>query len=351
MWSLYSYVAFIFFLNLRKLGTNTLHVLLFRISILGQCAIPRQILKTGTEWEILFQMDEHTFYRHLRITHSQFDYITYLLKQQGLNEEHTGGPSSIPLRPKLALFLWYLANQNSFREMSDKFNMSQSSAHRCIVEVLSAFCNMVPSFVSWPTICEKTASSAAFNTKCGIQGITGAIDGCHIKIQRPHTRGGDYLNRKQYYSVVLQGIVDETGRFRDIFVGAPGKVHDARILRKSTFFENWNDKMGRFMLLGDSAYIGQAYPFILTPKRDNGALTMQDQLNNSKISRGRVVVEQAFGRLKCKWRRVRDLQNTRLDLVVMLIVSACMLHNLCTGPADICDEHPGGCPRQEDENI
>ncbi|KAK0155181.1 hypothetical protein N1851_002505 [Merluccius polli] len=41
--------------------------------------------------------------------------------------------------------------------------------------------------------------------------------------------------------------------------------------------------MGSFMLLGDSAYIGQAYPFIMTPKRDNGALTMQDQLNNSKV--------------------------------------------------------------------
>ena len=94
----------IFFKSVHNLGTNSLYVLLFRISILGQCVIPRQILKTGTEWEIPFQMDEHTFDRHLRITHSQFDYITYLLKQLSLNEEHTGGPSSIPLRQKLALF-------------------------------------------------------------------------------------------------------------------------------------------------------------------------------------------------------------------------------------------------------
>ena len=208
----------------------------FRIAILSQCVIPQQILKTGTEWEILFEMDEHTFYRHLRITHSQFDYLSYLLKQLGLNDEQKGGPAVIPLRQKLTLFLWYMGNQNSFREVSDKFNMSQSSAHRCIVEILTAFCNTVPSFVCWPTLCEKTASSAAFSTKCGIQGIIGAIDGCHIKIQRPNDRGGDYLNRKNYYSVVLQGIVNETGRFVDIFVGAPGKVHDARILRKSTFF-------------------------------------------------------------------------------------------------------------------
>ena len=58
-----------------------------------------------------------------------------------------------------------------------------------------------------------------------------------------------------------------------------------------------------------------------------------------------------FDRLKCKWRRLRDLQNTRLDVVVMLIMAACMLHNLCAGPVDICEDHPAGCPRHEDENI
>lgn len=39
--------------------------------------------------------------------------------------------------------------------------------------------------------------------------------------------------------------MDESGRFRDIFVGAPGKVHYARILRKSKFYENWNEKNGK----------------------------------------------------------------------------------------------------------
>ncbi|KAJ8387282.1 hypothetical protein AAFF_G00159050 [Aldrovandia affinis] len=107
----------------------------------------------------------------------------------------------------------------------------------------------------------------------------------------------------------------------------------------------------RYMLLGDSAYISRDYTFIVTPKRDNGALTVQDQQRNPNICRGRVVVEQAFGRVKCKWRRMRDLQNTRLDVVVMLIMSACILHNLCTGPADMCEDHPAGCPRHEDENI
>lgn len=52
----------------------------------------------------------------------------------------------------------------------------------------------------------------------------------------------------------------------------------------------------RYMLLGDSAYISREYPFIIMPARDNGALTIQDQLRNTQICKGRVVVEQAFGR-------------------------------------------------------
>lgn len=42
--------------------------------------------------------------------------------------------------------------------------------------------------------------------------------------------------------------------------------------------------MGEYSLLGDSAYIGQASPFVITPQQDNGALTEADQLQNSNIS-------------------------------------------------------------------
>ena len=191
-------------------------------------------------------------------------------------------------------------------------------------------------------------SSAAFQRTSGLDGVIGAIDGCHIRDQRPPIRGGDYI--KSYYSVLLQGIVNDEGRFIDLFVGPPGRVRDARMLRGSTFYANWQEKMEDYRLLGDSAYIGQAFPFIITPKRDNGALTDADHQQNFYISRGRVIVEQAFGRMKCKWRRLRDLQNTRMDIVVMIIMAACFLHNFALETVDGCDEHPTGCPRHEDGN-
>ncbi|KAJ8391895.1 hypothetical protein AAFF_G00083660 [Aldrovandia affinis] len=196
------------------------------------------------------------------------------------------------------MFLWYLANQNSFRELSDKFDVSQGAAHKVIVEVLDLTCLLASSFITWPTHCEKRTNAVLFRRACGIDGIVGTIDGCHIRIQRPPVRGGDYLNRKSFYSILLQGIVDDQGKFIDIFTGPPGRVHDSRMLRASPFFETWMQYMGQYKLLGDTAYIAQTYPFIITPKIDNGALTVDDQQLNARISRGRVVVEQAFGCLK-----------------------------------------------------
>ncbi|XP_031156990.1 protein ALP1-like [Sander lucioperca] len=172
----------------------------------------------------------------LRISKHQFQYLLTKLQENGLHSEHTQGRTPVPDNKKLLMFLWYMANQNSFREISDKFDVSQSAAHGIIRQMLTIMSGIGNTFISWPNACEKAASAAAFHHSCGLDVVIGAIDGCHIRVQRPPIRGGDYMNRKAYYSVLLQGIVDERARFIDIFAGPPGRVHDARVLRSSTFY-------------------------------------------------------------------------------------------------------------------
>lgn len=43
----------------------------------------------------------------------------------------------------------------------------------------------------------------------------------------------EYLNRKQDYSIVIQGVADASFKFLDVSTGYPGSIHDARILRLS----------------------------------------------------------------------------------------------------------------------
>ena len=46
----------------------------------------------------------------------------------------------------------------------------------------------------------------------------------------------DYYNGKKFHSIILQAIVDDKGLFRDLYVGWPGSVGDARVWRNSPIF-------------------------------------------------------------------------------------------------------------------
>ena len=50
-----------------------------------------------------------------------------------------------------------------------------------------------------------------FETERGFPQVVGAIDGTHIPIICPQERGSDYYNRKGYYSVIMQAVVDYQG--------------------------------------------------------------------------------------------------------------------------------------------
>ena len=58
----------------------------------------------------------------------------------------------------------------------------------------------------------------------------GAIDGCHIALKTvPVDERIDYFNRKQDYSVVIQGVADASFLLFDAGASYPGSIHDARI--------------------------------------------------------------------------------------------------------------------------
>ena len=322
------------------------------MAILQRRKAHQSSVKSGTTCHLLMEVDEVTFKRHIRLTRGQFDALNNRFGHLGMDEtpDQFGGMERIPLERKTLMFLWYMANNNSFREISDKFDVSQGSAHAVISQALECISNISSDFIQWPNACETQISSAVFKRLTGLDKVIEAIDGCHIKIQRPHSHGIDYLNRKGYYSVLLQGTCDDRGKFNHFFVGLPGRVHDARMLRLSPLYQAQDQMMGENKLLSDTAYIAQDFPFISTPRRDNGQLTHEDRHANAMLSRGRVIIENAFGRMKCRFRRIRDVQNVNLITIVRVIIAACTLHNICFDDEFICDEHPNGCPRNDDNN-
>lgn len=66
----------------------------------------------------------------------------------------------------------------------------------------------------------------------------GAIDGSHVRIDKPVEDPDSYINRKQYFSIYVQGTVNHKLKFIDVFIGYPESVHDGRVLRNSTIYND-----------------------------------------------------------------------------------------------------------------
>ena len=63
------------------------------------------------------------------------------------------------------------------------------------------------------------------------RGCGDKIDGRHISIIAPSEHRVDYMNRKGWYLVIMQGYL-----FTDVYIGLPGLVHGARVLANSVFY-------------------------------------------------------------------------------------------------------------------
>lgn len=137
-------------------------------------------------------------------------------------------------------------------------------------------------------------------------------------------------------SITLQGICNSKKQFIDVFTGTPGKIHDSRVFKMS-FISQEIEKIcgGIYHLLGDSAYGTREY--LLTPYRDYGALTESEKNYNKVFSGTRVLIENAFGLLKNRFRQLMKLEFHDVNKITRFIVSCCVLHNLCIDNNDFID--------------
>uniref|UniRef100_A0A3B4DZY7 DDE Tnp4 domain-containing protein n=1 Tax=Pygocentrus nattereri TaxID=42514 RepID=A0A3B4DZY7_PYGNA len=167
-------------------------------------------------------------------------------------------------------------------------------------------------------------------------------DGAHIPIIAPENNHCDYFNRKGYHSVRLQRLVDHQFCFINIYVGWPGRFHDARVLKNSRIYamdtEEINGIKVPTMLLG-----GLAYPlrsWLLKGYTDTGNLTEQQKFFNEQHSGARMTVECGFGRLKGRWRCLGKRLDVDIFKVPSIISACCTLHNVCEKHGEACED-PG----------
>ncbi|XP_066596947.1 uncharacterized protein [Prorops nasuta] len=273
---------------------------------------------------IISNYSDETFFSHFRMTKE-----TFLVLEEVLRPFVTDGPVSV--RHKILLGIWTLATPDSFRCIAHIFQISRSMAHIIFKEVVLALKNIMPQYVKWPTTEEYLESSIAFNARSnGFPNMIGAIDGCHIAIKQPPGNAHDYFNRKDFHSIILQGICDRRGKFLDCLIGRPGRAHDAAVFRSSIIYEKLTDSNNplipsSYHILGDSAY--PLLPCLMTPFKDNGHLSSEQINYNVRHASSRSIIERAFAFLKGKWRRLKFVEVNSVQMANNIIAAACTLHN------------------------
>ncbi|KAI5154607.1 hypothetical protein ENBRE01_3423, partial [Enteropsectra breve] len=133
-----------------------------------------------------------------------------------------------------------------------------------------------------------------------------------------------FYDRKGCFSITFVCVVDHRQRFRGITYGF-GKSHDARIYRGSqlrNLIEAISDNT--CFVVGDSAFSG-------CHKIQICASTVATPLSDAEaynLSKQRIVIENAFGRFKGKFKRfeTRILKGDR-DRYAKIIKAAMWIHN------------------------
>ena len=107
----------------------------------------------------------------------------------------------------------------------------------------------------------------------------------------------------------MQSLVDFRRSFMNVCIGLPGKAHDVRVLINSSLYAktingrllpSWNSSLGGvevpLVVLGDPAY--PLLPWLMKPYTGNDHTPADKRYFCYRQSRARIVVENAFWRLK-----------------------------------------------------
>ena len=294
-------------------------------------------------WEHIVKetFSDHDWMENFRMNRTTFDYLCTKLAPV-IERQRIRLCEPIPVDQCVAIAVWCLATSVEYHTVSHLFGVSRASVCLILKDVCRAIQQqLLCTYIKFPQGEDLKSVIEGFKRKWDFPNCAGAIDGTHVPIIAPQDNHVDFFNRKGWYSIVMQAVVDDCYCFRDICIGWPGSVHDARVLRNSEVFKQavqgtlfpsnqTVDIEGTHLpvlILGDPAY--PLLPWLMKPFPKHCLLTREQRHFNYCLSRARMTVENTFGRLKGRWRRILKRLDVTTNDVPLIVIACCVLHNIC----------------------
>ncbi|KAH0617850.1 hypothetical protein JD844_016497 [Phrynosoma platyrhinos] len=153
---------------------------------------------------------------------------------------------AMPVEKQVAIAVYFLVNKGSYVNIATIFGVGKSRACKTIIQLvllnktvylgnyrkLAWLCTLLIATCTFPLPLQVVAVFGAM----GFPQVIRAVDGCHCNIISLVHQGGQFINRKQRYSMLLQGTCDRTGRFIDLVTGWVGSNHDSFVLWSSRIY-------------------------------------------------------------------------------------------------------------------
>ncbi|KAL1448135.1 hypothetical protein MTO96_044146 [Rhipicephalus appendiculatus] len=304
-----------------------------------------------TRWfeETVPLLGEKFFKRAFRVTPATFRYIVETVRPL-LERQNTNMREAIALDKRVAIGLYRLCSSAEERSIAELFAVGRSTVNEAYRELCEAVIHtMEARWVNMPTVSSMAEHIREFTAVLGFPQAIGALDGCHFPVSPPKENATDYRNYKGWYSMILLALVDHKYMFRYINVGSPGRCHDSYVYQRSQLAGAVQGPLFRQPLLTISGtavppliLCDQAFPLtgnLLKPFSHRAQLSNEQRLFNYNLSKARRIVENAFGRLKARFRFIMKRMECEIDNCRLAIRACCVLNNVCEHFGDTVLQH------------
>jgi len=261
-----------------------------------------------------------------------------------IQKEDTTFREAISPAERLALTLRFLATGECYYSLRYNWVMGDNTISKIVRQVCQAIIQVLgqeEELILPPTTEEGWLQVAeTFSKRWNFHHTLGALDGKHIRIRKPAKSGSLYYNYKGFFSITLMALVDANYKFLWVDVGSNGASSDSQLfngceLKEMIELEELcipkpeplpgGEVDVPYFLIGDDAFALRTWLMKPYSKKD---MSKEELAFNYRLSRGRMVVENAFGilanRFGCLLTTLRLCPDTATDIVL----TCCLLHNL-----------------------